>query len=98
MENVLGKVDNQDENTETMLISSIDEGTVEVMDQSNKTNEVTKSKRKRGIGCDECDIPCNTKKELKVNLKQKNAHKTCVNKSPIYLIINLLSINNLNLN
>lgn len=68
MQNVLEKDDNAVENIETILISSIDDAIEEVLDPLKKpTDELTPTKRKKHAGCEECDIPFNTKKELKVN-------------------------------
>ena len=69
IQNELEKDNNEAEDIETMHISSIDAAIDEVSDSLKSTsNEPKTAKRKNHVGCDECDIPFNTKKELKVNL------------------------------
>lgn len=69
MQSELEKDNNEAENIETMHISSIDAAIDEVPDSLKTTsNEPKTAKRKNHVGCEECDIPYNTKKELKVKL------------------------------
>lgn len=66
MENASEKV--IDGETEQELISGIDEAIGEVLDSSKQsTDEPTPAKRRNHPGCEDCDIPFNTKKELKVS-------------------------------
>lgn len=85
---MLEKADIPVENTETIVISSIDDAIDEVLDPVKKpTDPPTLTKRKKHAGCEECDIPFNTKKELKVNLLFDEIALQCQLESCIFFSI-----------